>query len=253
MLNANNQRNQNFFINEYNNFRFDFQFDFQSIFFMQTSNFNFYYQQYNDFQNQNRVYSQQQYYQQQSSYQRNQFSNNQSSQQTLFSTLSQKQIVAKFAIDSKKEQKSEYVSNNRQQFKFIKSRIYYENETSINSYDENEYYENKSTINTTKQNFIDQKTFMYETSQSKKFFHESNDDESKINFFVTSSTNFKCRMCQIEFYFNNKLHRHVRFCQKKRKNVVEIVAKTNYETIENIFIVDFTVIIISNEKYNFRR
>ena len=28
MLNANNQRNQNFFIDEYNNFRFDFQFDF---------------------------------------------------------------------------------------------------------------------------------------------------------------------------------------------------------------------------------
>ena len=61
-------------------------------------------------------------------------------------------------------------------------------------------------------------------------------------------------MCQIEFYFNNKLHRHVRFCQKKkRKNVVEIVTKINYETIENIFIVDFIVIIISNEKYNFRR
>ena len=104
MLNANNQRNQNFFIDEYNNFRSDFQFDFQStFFFMQTSNFNFYYQQYSDFQNQNRVYSQQQYYQQQSSYQRNQFSNDQSLQQTLSSTFLQKQIVAKSAIDSKKK------------------------------------------------------------------------------------------------------------------------------------------------------
>ena len=94
---------------------------------------------------------------------------------------------------------------------------------------------------------------MYEASQSEEPSHESDDDEPEANFLATPSANFKCRMCQAEFYSNNKLHRHVRLCQKERKNAAETVAEANYGTVGNIPIVDSTATITSDGGYNFRR
>ena len=149
MLNTSKiSRNTNFFIDEYYNNRSNY----QSTFFLAS-----YYQSYNVYQNQNNVYSQSQYYQSQQFY-RNQLSNVQSPQRILLLTQSLKQITAELANESKNDSKKKYTSN-RQQFKSIKSRVYYEKKNSANEYDENEYYENKFVAKTTDLHFANYNEF----------------------------------------------------------------------------------------------
>ena len=44
----------------------------------------------------------------------------------------------------------------------------------------------------------------YVTNDTQKYF---------VNIFVKQTKIYICRRCQIEFYFNNKFHRHLRSCQ----------------------------------------
>ena len=166
MLDVNNDEEYRDRVSNYmfdDNYQFDnyqrfFQFDFQQQYtFVEYQNFRNSYR-YENYQN--RVYSQQQSYQQQFyqkyqriSYEQNQFSNDQSSSRILFAIFVMKQITIEFDNESKNASKK-YVLNH-QQFKFVKSRIYYENDIdSTNEYEKNEYYEDKSINETTKQHFV---------------------------------------------------------------------------------------------------
>ena len=44
----------------------------------------------------------------------------------------------------------------------------------------------------------------YVTNDTQEYF---------VNTFVKQTKIYTCRRCQIEFYFNNKFHRHLRSCQ----------------------------------------
>ena len=82
------------------------------------------------------------------------------------------------------------------------------------------------------------------------------DDESNVNH--VTFFDYICRLCKIEFYFNNKLHRHVRICRKKRVNSLSIIesVKVFHEHFVNskvLFVVESTTIITFDVDFNFRK
>ena len=82
---------------------------------------------------------------------------------------------------------------------------------------------------------------MHFVNQFKHLFDFVNEFELKSKFeFV-----FICRRCHASFYFNNKLHKHVKQCR------VEIVK--NFHILKNIFIIEFDVIQINEIDYVFRQ
>ena len=224
-----------------------FRFDIQSTFiFVQFSNFvsqnNYVSQNYVQTWNQNRVYMQQQ----QST---NQFSNAQS-QQSILSTLSScKQLTVDFSNQNQRNQSRENASDsNRRSFVFFnvnvrsfQSMYHNVNVNDVDVNDENNYYDDK-TINDiifvwhivvehvvvieSNQNqfefvFLNDSIFHYDSMIMNASKFSFDDDKSNVNH--VTSLDYICRLCKIEFYFNNKLHRHVRICRKKRVNNLSII------------------------------
>ena len=99
-------------------------------------------------------------------------------------------------------------------------RAYFANEKTKNNYsnDENDYQsdhnvdtKNESKISMINDEYHDEKHFETQKSNENYVTHES------FEYFVNISTKqtkvYSCRRCQIEFYSNNKFHRHLRSCQ----------------------------------------
>ena len=82
------------------------------------------------------------------------------------------------------------------------------------------------------------------------------DDESNVNH--VTFFDYICRLCKIEFYFNNKLHRHVRIYRKKRVNSLSAIesVKVFHEHFANskvLSVVESTAIITFDVDLNFRK
>ena len=87
---------------------------------------------------------------------------------------------------------------------------------------------------------------------------ESN--ESKIHyasFSVIKMSVHVCRFCNVEFYFNNKLHQHLFNCRKKYKNSISIDFVKNFHkyftNALNVSIIEFIVKHENKIEYQFRK
>ena len=71
-----------------------------------------------------------------------------------------------------------------------------------------------------------------------------------VNIFVKQTKIYTCRRCQIEFYFNNKLHRHLRSCQVIFvESIISLAKKTlNYQ----VFIIQSIVKLNAQLNLDFR-
>ena len=91
--------------------------------------------------------------------------------------------------------------------------------------------------------FIDSKIhFVNSSKQTKNVFDVFNEIESKLKSM------FKCRRCNAFFYFNNKLHKHVKQCKVTIAEIVNV-----FYILKNIFIIEFTIIQINDVDYVFRQ
>ena len=99
-------------------------------------------------------------------------------------------------------------------------RAYFANEKAKNNYsnDEKDYQndynvdtKNASKIFVINDEYHDEEHFEIQKS------NENYVTQKSFKYFVNISTKqtkiYSCRRCQIEFYFNNKFHRHLRSCQ----------------------------------------
>ena len=99
-------------------------------------------------------------------------------------------------------------------------RTYFANEKTKNNYsnDEKDYQndhnvdtKNASKISVINDEYHNEKHFETQKSNENYMIHES------LEYFVNISTKqikvYSCKRCQIEFYSNNKFHRHLRSCQ----------------------------------------
>ena len=86
-----------------------------------------------------------------------------------------------------------------------------------------------------------------------KFVNEKSKYNEKIhNYFVKTLIKqtkiYICRRCSIEFYFNNKFHKHVRFC----KNSLSIKNKSTIIDEFHVFVIQSNVASNSQSKLKFR-
>ena len=81
----------------------------------------------------------------------------------------------------------------------------------------------------------------YVTNDTQKYFVNTSVKQTKI---------YTCRRCHTEFYFNNKLHRHLRSCQVISVESITSLAKKifNYQT----FIIQFNVKLNAQLNFDFR-
>ena len=202
---------QNYQDNEYNQFnffRFEFNFELQSTY-ISTQFQNFVLQSQFQFYFQNRVYYSQQ---QQSSSQFNQFSNEQQQQSILSTSTQRKQIIDSIDQNAQSNalnfnQRFYRQYNNRQRFvdKIFHVATRKEN---ISKTDENsfvDFYE----IN----DYYDDDDYYDDTSNDVDFdeiTNESTEENSMIFFLKIFIVQRHCAHCKTEFFFNNKLHRHLR-------------------------------------------
>ena len=89
-----------------------------------------------------------------------------------------------------------------------------------------------------------------------------NYDVDKLNVNFVTISNYFCRLCKVEFYFNNKLHRHVRTCRKERvdeyvnnSSIIESVKIFHRHFINDkiLFVIESNFIIIFDVDLNFRK
>ena len=81
----------------------------------------------------------------------------------------------------------------------------------------------------------------YESKISKK----TNAHLTIFEFFLT------CRRCDMMFYFNNKLHKHLKtFCKEKIQN--EIDAHFEEKNLQKLFVIEFFKENRDHKKYEFR-
>ena len=99
-------------------------------------------------------------------------------------------------------------------------RAYFANEKAKNNYsnDEKDYQsdhnvdtKNASKIFVINDEYHDEKHF--ETQKSNENYVTQKSFEYFVNISTKQTKIYSCRRCQIEFYFNNKFHRHLRSCQ----------------------------------------
>ena len=69
-----------------------------------------------------------------------------------------------------------------------------------------------------------------------------------VSFSIMKMFVHVCRFCNVKFYFNNKLHRHLFDCRKKHKNQFFIESMKNFHKhFTNLSIIEF---IVKHEKKN---
>ena len=101
-----------------------------------------------------------------------------------------------------------------------------------------------------KKTIIDQdvnESYQYDLYYQENFYET--DQEIEVNF-VSSSSMFVYRFCRAEFYFNNKLHKHVRQC---RRSKAQLVVNVLYTIDESLSIIESFALVKENADYNFRR
>ena len=108
--------------------------------------------------------------------------------------------------------------------------------------------------------YKNQNDTMYEYSNSENVYQnnynlKSSAVENSHSFFVDTSTKqariFICQRCNVEFYFNNKLHKHIKTCKKK---IISVSVFSEDESINvfNAFIIHFDASTDNNSDLNFR-
>ena len=110
-------------------------------------------------------------------------------------------------------------------------------------YQANYYYENQN--DTMYEYFHSENVCIYKSKQSS--VEESH--SFFVDTFVKQARLFICQRCDVEFYFNNKLHKHVKTCKKK---IASAFDKKKSINVFNAFIIHFDASIDSNFDLNFR-
>ena len=111
------------------------------------------------------------------------------------------------------------------------------------------YYQNQN--DNTYEYFIYDDVYQNNYDTKQQFFVF---DENSHDYFVDTLTNqiriYICNRCDIEFYFNNKFHKHIKICQKK----FVFVFKNQNSSINifNAFIIHFDVSKNVNSNFDFR-
>ena len=142
--------------------------------------------------------------------------------------------------------------------------------------DENSYYDDRAIDDTTfvwhtvaervaaiegSQNqsgsaFLDGSTFHYGSMTMDASELALDDDEPDVNH--VASLDYICRLCKVEFYFNNKLHRHVRICRKERASSLPAIEPVeafhgHFANSKVLSVVESTAITTSDVGLNFRK
>jgi hypothetical protein len=242
-----NQRNQ--LLNQFNKWRSYF-------------NINFY--QYRNFQRQF-------YRNSQKAYQQQLVSSQSSRTQQINDSRNASKVIMTSSNTSNSHAKSQQFWQNKQ---FQKLRINYQNkfqkihfdeydsqydeiwiskneQNSSTYYDESEYYENKSYDETLKSSTKSEDVQSVELDQkiSKAHFEEIL-NEKLTKLIKSSQLTLKCRKCERNFYFNNKLHNHLRSNQHSKKH--QKVSKSHQKQITNISIITSTRDHKDHKEYAFR-
>jgi hypothetical protein len=111
-----------------------------------------------------------------------------------------------------------------------------ENENSAAYYNDDDYYENRSYEKILKTSVESEDAQSEEFDQEISEAHYEDILSEKLNQMTKSSQlTLKCRQCQMKFYFNNKLHKHLRSDQHSKKH--QKFSKDDQRQIANISIV----------------
>ena len=82
-------------------------------------------------------------------------------------------------------------------------------------------------------------------------------DESNVNYASSSIIEMFIhvyRLCNVKFYFNNKLHRHLFVCRKKHKKQITVELMKNFhEQFIDVSIIEFTTKHENDANYQFRK
>ena len=102
-------------------------------------------------------------------------------------------------------------------------------------------------------NYHDESKYQNVIVNETKFVNEkSKYNEKTHNYFVKTSIKqtkiYICRRCSIEFYFNNKFHKHVKFC----KNSLSIKNKSTNIDEFHVFVIQSNVASNNQSKLEFR-
>ena len=87
---------------------------------------------------------------------------------------------------------------------------------------------------------------------------ESNESEIHyVSFFVIEMFAHVCRFCNVEFYFNNKLHRYLFNYRKKHKKSISIDFVKDFHkhftNVSNVSIIEFIAKHENKIEYQFRK
>ena len=80
-------------------------------------------------------------------------------------------------------------------------------------------------------------------------------NESNVNyvsFSIMKMSAHVCRFCNVKFYFNNKLHRHLFVCRKEHKKFTVDSVKDFHEQFIDVSIIEFTAKHEDDANYQFR-
>ena len=142
--------------------------------------------------------------------------------------------------------KQEYQSQDYENRNFqSQSRIYYDEEKK--NYDiivnENKNYQKK---------YHDELKYDVIVNETKFVNEKSKYNEKAHNYFVKTLIKqikiYICRRCSIEFYFNNKFHKYIKFC----KNSLSIKNKSTIIDEFHVFVIQSNVALYSQSKLKFR-
>jgi hypothetical protein len=114
---------------------------------------------------------------------------------------------------------------------------------------ENNYYEDRS---------YDETLRDIENYESEDETMKQKENISFAHFITSSNICLICRICQTEFFFNNKLHRHIRHTHEiKAKEIAQtaendemMIETSSEENLSKEFLKKLSVIYFSNRKFN---